>query len=418
MQTLAQQLENARQVMLIGMGGLSFEVLKRLADKGIMPKVAQSLPNMAWADLKQPFFSSPNASWTTSETGLDSSAHGLLDDFMFDPSRRCLRRVPHDSDAPESVVVFPRRPTDWRELETGVARTVEIIQKQFTEARQQYESRNQRIVQLKLTVLDSLFLRLWHLLGISEAPGGRRSWIAETQKVFRALDEQLGILFDLAAKDRSAIVLMSPYGFVPFREKILVNELLRRKGLLHIAEGRTRFRYECLRFLAKQKKHLGRGTVNEHRLDGLLPIDWRRTRAVCLHGENAAFVYLNTPERFDHGPLKTSQQQKAAMAKVLSVLAEARHPLDGKLLFQEAFSTSQRLGIDPLEKRWPEIIAIPTPGYQVRQRFDRARQLVRPDAALAAARTGNGFICWQAPGVVAGKQEPLNLSEVRGLTYN
>ena len=98
--------------------------------------------------------------------------------------------------------------------------------------------------------------------------------------------------------------------------------------------------------------------------------------------------------------------------RALAALVDARHPLSGERLFSEAFSTDERFGIDPLEKRWPEVIGIPAPGYQVRQRFDRARQLVRPDPAVAAARTGVGFFCWQAPGVSAGEYDAIDLSAV------
>jgi predicted AlkP superfamily phosphohydrolase/phosphomutase len=396
MPILPPQLETTRRIVVIGIGGLSWEVVTKLAAQGVMPKVAGILPRMARANIEQPFFSSPNAAWKTWETGTGNVTHGLLDDLLLDPTRRCLRRASQESTDLE--IVFQRKPADWRELENGVARTIEILQKQFAEARERHVSVKPSLVMLKLTVFDSLFLRLWHLLGVSETPGGRRSWIAETQKVFRELDEQLNIFFDLVTKDDSACVLMSPYGFVPFREKIILNELLRRKGLLHMAAGRTRFRYECLRFLAKQKKHLGLENKKELRLDALLPIDWRRTRAVSLHGENAALVYLNTPERFGRGPIKTHQQQKETLAEVIAALTEARHPLSGEPLFQSVFSTSERLGSDPLEKRWPEVIGIPTPGYQVRQRFDRARQLVRPDASLSGARTGEGFMCWFVAG--------------------
>jgi hypothetical protein len=263
-----------------------------------------------------------------------------------------------------------------------------------------------------LTAFDSLFQGLGPLLGIAAGPGGRPRWIGETQKAFRALDEQWERLFDLAVRDGSAIALLSPYGFLPGREKIVVNELLRRSDLLCVAEGPSRIRYECARFFARQKQRFRLADRSAQSLGGLLPIDWRRTRAVCLHGENAAFVYLNTPERFGGRVLTTTGQKEQALAEVIAALAEARHPLTAERLFHEAFSTAARFGINPLKKRWPEVIGIPARGYQVRQRLDHARQLVRPDPSVSAARTGEGFLCWQAPGAAGREFEALDLSEV------
>ncbi len=286
MHHIAQQLENVQRILLIGVGGLSFDVLQCFVEQGVMPNVGRILPLLAWAKLRQPFFSSPIASWATLETGRESSWHGVLDDFILDHPRQrlaislpqtdgsqnlakrisqCCKIEPQEireiSDAGNSAlaIAFPAKPSDRHELECGLARTNQILEKCFAQVRAEYVSGKQRLIVLNLTVFDSLFLRLWDLLGIAKRSGGRRNWIAETQNVFRTLDEQLGTLFEIAARDHSAIMLISPYGFVPFREKIVLNELLRRKRLLHVAEGRTRFRYECLRFLRKHKKRLGFG---------------------------------------------------------------------------------------------------------------------------------------------------------------
>jgi predicted AlkP superfamily phosphohydrolase/phosphomutase len=415
-----KQFENARQVLLIAIGGLSFDMLKRFADRGIMPNMARVLPSLARADLRQPFFSSPSASWATLETGQDMASHGMLDNVFLDhfrlfPAKTTFReniREISDAGHTTSAIVWHRKPADEKELEDGLLRTANILEKYFAEFRSACASCSNRLMILKLTVFDSLFLRLWHLLGIAEGPAGRRSWIDKTQAVFRTLDERLGSIFDLAAKSDTAIVLLSPYGFVPFREKIVLNELLRRKGLFHLADGAAAMKYACSRFFEKQKKHFGYGNRKGQPLEGLLPVDWHRTRAVSLHGENAAFVYLNTPERFGGGNSMNLKQREETVAEIIAALFDARHPISGERLFQEAFSTGERFGIDPMEKRWPEVIGIPAPGYQIRQRLDRARQLVRPDPSIAAARTGKGFLCCRIPGVAAGVFESIDLSEI------
>jgi predicted AlkP superfamily phosphohydrolase/phosphomutase len=420
MQVIAKQFENARQVWLIAIGGLSFDVLKRFADQGIMPNMARILPTLTRAELRQPFISSPSSSWATLESGQDMASHGVLDDVFLDRSRLFPSKTTFREDICEntdvrqspSSIVWHRKPADEGELENGLLRTTNLLDEQFTEFRSAIAACRKRLMMLKLTVFDSLFLRLWHLLGITAGPAGRRSWIDKTQAVFRTLDEHLGAIFDFAAKDGAAIVLLCPYGFVPFREKIVINELLRRKGLFHPAEGAAYLKYASSRFLEKQKRRFGFSIREDQPLAGLLSVDWQRTRAVSLHGENAAFVYLNTPERFGGGKSMSSKQREETSAEVIAALFDARHSISGERLFQEAFSTGERFGIDPLEKRWPEVIGIPAPGYQIRQRLDRARQLVRPDPSVAAARTGEGFFCCHAPGVVAGEFESIDLSEI------
>jgi hypothetical protein len=173
MQFIAQQFEQVRKALLLGVGGLNCAVLEKLAEQGIMPNVARILPSMGRAALRQPFFSSPSASWAMLESGPEIHCHNVLDDVIFDPSRRCLaKRVPSHF---TSRVVWHRKPADERELDHGIAQTIGLLQKSFDEVRSAHASCKSRLTVLKLTVLDSLFLRLWQLLGIDEGPGGRRS---------------------------------------------------------------------------------------------------------------------------------------------------------------------------------------------------------------------------------------------------
>jgi predicted AlkP superfamily phosphohydrolase/phosphomutase len=423
MKATSRNNDDTQQVLIVGLGGVGSDVIQRLVARDVMPRLASVLPSSARADLGEPFFASPMASWASLQTGRETCAHGVLDEYCLEHRRQRLVRTraagPADevavlSDAGDSpaVVLFRGPPGDEGELERGLARAVEIIADQFSKARAEIAATQRRVIVLKLTVFDSLVLRLGQLLGIGDEVGGRRSWIANVEQLFRALDEELASLIDLAAERRFALAVGSPYRFVPFRGKILVNELLRREGLLHLAEGWTRWRYEHSRFLERQQKQLGLRDRGAYLLTGLLPIDWHRTRAVSLHGENAAFVYLVTRERFAAGPITTASEREESTAEVLAALAGAKQPISEEPLFQEVFSTAERFGIDPVEKRWPEIIGIPSAGYQIRQRFAGARQLVRPDASVAAARAGGGFFYWQAVGAVAGDCGRLSLSEV------
>jgi predicted AlkP superfamily phosphohydrolase/phosphomutase len=421
-------IDRSRQMLLLGIGGLSFGVIRRFVESGVMPNLAEIFPGMVRVELRQPFFTHPHASWTTFFAGCDSIEHGVFDEYCFDHERRRLTRaletncgipglspdelcIISDAKNAASKIVFRCQPTTFTELEDGLARTAGILRDNFEKVRAEHASGARRVVALKSTVLDSLFLRLQNMLGVDTDGGARINWIAESQKVFRTLDEQIGNLAAIAAKNNTPLAIFSPYSFVSAGEKIAVNELLRRKKLLEPAEGLARCHYDAVSFFEKQKKKLKLVPRHEYALAGLLPIDWRRTRAVCLHGEDAAFVYLNTPERFGTKTLSTSAPRAEAEAEAIAALAEARHPWNGDQLFEEVFSTAERFGIDPLEKGWPEVIGIPTVGYQVRPRMDYARQSVRPEPAISAARTGEGFFLWQGPDAKPAACGKMELSQ-------
>jgi hypothetical protein len=251
MQSADEQLDRKRTNWLIAVGGLGFETLPRIVERGIMPKMATILPRLARADWRTPFFSCPNATWTTLETGQEIAEHGYLDD-VFPNRRRLLPTKPVPQNlfiiVHDPTTVWHRKPADERELDVGLEQTTKILEKSFADFLAAKATSSQRPILLKLTVFDSLFLRLWHLLGIESGPAGRPSWIAKTQAVFRSLDERLAAVFELAEKGNATISLASPYGFVPFREKIVLNELLRRKKLFCPAEGAAYAKYSIVRF--------------------------------------------------------------------------------------------------------------------------------------------------------------------------
>jgi hypothetical protein len=124
----------------------------------------------------------------------------------------------------------------------------------------------------------------------------------------------------------------------------------------------------------------------------LAPIDWRRSRAVTLHGNSAALIYLNTPERFGGRAPVAPGRRDQTVAEVAAALADARHPSTGEPLFVRIDRVAEQGGIDPLQRRLPDVVGIPAPGFHVRHRPDRNRRLMRRDATIAASRSGEGLL--------------------------
>ncbi|MHC4180622.1 MAG: alkaline phosphatase family protein, partial [Planctomycetota bacterium] len=234
------------RVLLVALGGATYEVLAPLAESGTMPNLARLLQSAALARLR---FRAPwceSVAWATMESGGGPGVHGMLDDCYLDHRQRRLlpghvRPLPCRTlgdlvaaadpeaaaaelcDLPSSARIWNQRPSSYTELSRGIARTEAAIRGAAAEAERIDQSSQWRLLQIRFTAIDSLLHRLWHVLGIGDGPGGSRQWVAKTREAFRALDDCLGELIDLAERRRAAMVLVSPYGFCPFREKITLS---------------------------------------------------------------------------------------------------------------------------------------------------------------------------------------------------
>jgi len=422
------------RVLLIELAGGSADVLRPLCEAGVMPNLAALLRTSAVGRLDHDAPPGAAAAWATLRCGVGPGRHGVLDEAYLDPRRRAIRPVCRrplpcpaldelvarvDSGPPAvrvaDVAGVPRlgqaRPEIFDELAAGTARTVEAIDRAVAGAKRADRAGPWRLLSVRFSVLDPLLHRLWSTLGLGEGPGANRRWVAKAREALAALDLGLGRLRELAAARGAALVLVSPFGFVPFREKITAGELLRRRGLLQLAGGADRLGYRVRRLAWRARRAvLGDGASRPIR--AWLPIDWRRSRAVSLHGRGAALVYLNTPERFGTRVLVTSRERDRAVADAVAALCEARHPATGEPLFEDVYCTADRYACDPFSAGLPEIVGIPCPGFLVRHRPDRNGHLLRTDPSLAATRAGEGTLILHGPGIPPHRDFTADLADV------
>jgi len=401
---------SARRVLLIELAGASSDVLVPMADSAPMPNLARLLESSALVRLENDGPLASATAWATLATGAAATRHGRFDEQFLDHRRGrivpwgdhpLLLPTPADRIAaadPDAVVapvddsaagpsIWRRRPTGLDELAAGIARTSAAMRGAVARALAVDRAGAWRLLRVRFTVLDGLLQCLWHLLGIGGGPGGNARFVAKTREAFYALDACLGQLLELAESRRAATIAVSPFGFEPFREKINVSELLRRRDLLQVARGAAAVPYRLARLAAKLRPQ-----CSETPVAGLAPIDWRRSRAVTLHGHSAALVYLNTPERFGGRAPVTPGRREQTVAEVAAALADARHPSTGEPLFVRIDRVAEQGGIDPLQRRLPDVVGIPAAGFHVRHRPDRNRRLMRRDATIPAARSGEGLL--------------------------
>lgn len=308
--------------------------------------------------------------------------------------------------------VWKRVPQSLEELNACVASTVLDFQSRADAARLADELCDWRLMFVQFQTLDAMQHRAWHLLeaelGCGKAAAGTEgapatnvcaASVAKVREAFAALDRGIGQLAELAERRGAAVVAVSDHGFGGFHGKISLAELLAGRGLLHrsnvthrIGHGISRAAFRARKWLWRRRRRGASTALLARPLEMLLPIDWRRSRAVALHGDLAGLVYLNTPARFGGGPLTTPRLEEEALAETLAALREARHPHTQAPLFADVYAASERFGIDLLEHRWPEIVAIPADGYQTRTKMNGASTLLVDDPNLTGTHRQQGVL--------------------------
>ncbi len=469
------------RVLVIGLDGATFDVLRPLAEDGTMPNLAELLRRAAAARLMSSEPAITPAAWTTFLTGRDTLAHRVLDFRYLDHHNRQVRlnhpgrvaiptifddlqaagddvisiNLPMTSaarargrsiivgglDLPsgraalapypklaESVrrsgteyslrVLWKRRPQSFEELAGGVAATEQAFNSRVRVAQAADRMVDWRLMVVQFQNLDSFQHRCWHLLGIDGQPGGPLPWIAEARHVLVALDRCVGELLELAARRSAAVAVVSDHGFGPFRQKIATSELLRRGGLL--APGRygamnyrlARARFKVRRWLRRTTTAPESTAAIARNVRALLPVDWRRSAAVCLHANMAALVYANTPQRFDQGPVRSPRCYQQVTHDIVGQLLAARHSETGESLFTSAWRTADRIDGDPLDAMLPDVVGIPAPGFHTRHKLDPGGRLLRHDPSLTGTHRADGVLMLEAPGIIAEEHPSAHLRDV------
>ncbi|MBI3463592.1 MAG: alkaline phosphatase family protein [Planctomycetes bacterium] len=342
----------------------------------------------------------------------------------------------------ELRTIWKRRPATIEELSAGIDRTVADFHGRAIAARVADSLTDWRLMVVQFQTLDCLQHRCWEWLGVGvrgqgsgirgrSEVGGQRSEVGnqgdgrsdtaekQVQRAMRALDCAVGELCELAERKRAAVVVVSDHGFGPFREKINVMELLRRRGLIAPLTVARRGRYVAAHLAWKARRWAagciagGPSTASLFRTPAALaPIDWRRSQAVVLHGDLAGMVYLNSSDRFAAGPLGSHSQREQATAEIMAAFREARHPQTAESLFDEVIDTRRAFDCDPIERQWPEVIAIPAAGFHTRTKLDAPGELLRSDPAMTGTHRPLGVLMINSPRAILGRHTTAQLRDV------
>lgn len=330
-----------------------------------------------------------------------------------------FRRQLADNDIAYSLdPIWRRRPQTWEELCRQIDRTEAAFLSRVAVAELADRCRDWRLMIVQFQHLDGLQHRAWHLLGPPIAEGAEPAWSAQVRRAYRTLDECLGRLLMMASKRRAAVLVISDHGFGPFEGQIVMPELFARCGLIVRPSAWRRAQQAGVRAAWRLRKFVhrrlaGRSTAQLPRpASAALNVDWQRTAALTLHGNLAALVYLNTPERFGTRALCTPRLREQARQDVLGALAAVCHPDTGQQLFVEILEPQAGIAPDTLRSELPDVVAIPASGYHTRHKLDARGSLIRHEPMLAGTHRRDGMLVCKAPGVTTGSFHLADLRDV------
>jgi len=99
-------------------------------------------------------------------------------------------------------------------------------------------------------------------------------------------------------------------------------------------------------------------------------------------------------------------------AQIAEMFIDVTHPDTGESLFADAYCTADRIDRDPIEAMLPEVIAIPSPGFHTRQKFDQTGRIMRGDPSLTGTHRAEGVLMLGVPGATLGERHQASLRDV------
>ena len=251
--------------------------------------------------------------------------------------------------------------------------------------------------------LDGLQHHMWPELEIDQSSTeARPEWVPLVRDTLRSLDTAVGRLAELADKQNAALMIVSDHGFGPCRSLVNVNGILRIHGIQRrqsLSGSMIHRSQSILRTIADRNSPALKGYAKARPMDSRHSCDWSSSLAFAPFGQHSGLIYLTDKARRHEGRAERATHE---VAEIFRLIAE---PESGESVFSDVIPVATRWGIDPVSTGWPDIIAIPTDGFEPVAHWNHKEKvrLFRTDPNQPGTHYADGVVSMKAQGLDPGR---------------
>ncbi len=365
------QVESRRKILILGLDGVTWDVLRPLMDEGRMPHLRGVVEEGASGVLRSTTPPITPAAWTTFLTGKQPGRHGIIDFERYDPptnrlafnSTRCLDHVRNlwqilgdqglrvgsvnvpmtypaspvngflvsgfETPGPDSDFVHPPElrseilarwpdPTlraKWRRSavrgDSVFIENLNYISRSFHLGASMTMWLGERFgwdaLMVVLKLTDNLQHKTWKYL--DPRWSGRNPKRGELARdCFAEADRAVGTLLEYADANNAIVLIVSDHGHGSLEGKIHVNRLLQQWGYLVLRGGGAQGTTR-VRLAWDRLRGKTKRFAREGNIADDLAVDFDRTRACVMHAGMAGFLYINLAGRQPCGIVKPSDYE-------------------------------------------------------------------------------------------------------------
>ncbi len=459
------------RVLVIGLDGATFEVLRPLADAGYLPFLGRLMADGVARPLRSIIPPTTAPAWTSFQTGKNPGKHGVIDFTDFDKRRRqstlvtagSIRATPFWQligaaglrvgvinvpmtypPAPvngvlmaglftpdvQSTFTFPatlyeevRRAVGDYQLPLLATAVFTLGQEAFLEeaarraslraraARYLMQSRPWAFFMVHFQSLDSVQHMFWATLErrLLQSKPPVSPVEARLVAYFQTIDENVRELVD-AAGSGATVLVASDHGFGPMTRHVYVNEWLRRNGWLASRVGTGQ-----LAAMATAERVLRALDVFKLRRH----LKLRKQRFAALrrinqemlidweHSRAFAMACSHTAHVYINPVIGNGRAYAHTREMIRAALAVWKDPATGALVFPQVYRREEIFS-GPYVERLPDLVGVPAPGYHVATRFRGGRLFDPADGGLTGDHRPDGVLIATGPGIRRGALPLLN----------
>lgn len=360
--TVTKEKPNApsgRRVLIIGLDGVTWDVLTPLVEEGRLPSIKRAIENGAWGVLQSTTPPITPAAWTTFLTGVQPGKHGIIDFERYNVrtnkltfnSTRCLDHLRNiwrilgerglkvgsinvpmtyppvkvdgflvsgfETPGPSADFVYPpslraeilaRWPdptlkTKWRRKPFGgdalFTQNLDYMSRSFHQGAEMTKFLGDKCgwdaLMVVFKLTDNLQHKTWKYID--------SRWIHRNPKrtemvkrCFAESDKAVGDLMEYAEQNDATVMMVSDHGHGSLEGKVQPNLLLKQWGYLSLDRGSAQGGTR-LRYLLDRWTGRTKRFAREGSIAQDLAVDFDTTSACVMHAGMAGFVYINLKGR-------------------------------------------------------------------------------------------------------------------------